>query len=107
MGNILLFNSDGFNDYEFWQTHNKNTLKRINRLIKQIQRGAPLEGVGKPEKLKGTKDDFSIRIDQKNRLIFTYVKIGENKSPLIKACEGHYDHGVSKEKESVMHIIKI
>ena len=43
---------DAWDDYLYWQTHNKQNLKRINQLVKDIRR-SPFEGIGKPEPLKG------------------------------------------------------
>ena len=48
----LLFLPEGWEDYLCWQTQDKKTLRRINTLIKDIQR-SPFDGLGKPEPLKG------------------------------------------------------
>lgn len=44
---------EAWNEYVNWQTEDKKTLKRINKLIKSIQRDGLFEGIGKPEPLKG------------------------------------------------------
>lgn len=47
----ISFLEDGWHDYSYWQTQYKKTLKRINQIIKDIQRN-PFDGIGKPEPLK-------------------------------------------------------
>lgn len=57
-------------DYVWWQTQDKKTLRRINKLIKEIDRN-PFEGLGKPESLKFDLSGlWSRRIDQTNRLVY-------------------------------------
>ena len=63
-----LWTDDGWTDYLYWQSQDKKTLKRINELIKDIERNGALNGIGKPEALKYRKG-FSRRIDETNRLI--------------------------------------
>ena len=78
---------DAWNDYLYWQQHDKQILKRINQLIKDISR-SPFEGVGKPEPLKGNLSGlWSRRIDEKHRLIY----LVEENAVLIFSCKGHYD----------------
>lgn len=76
-----------WDDYLYWQTQDKKTLKKINELIKSIERDGLLEGIGKPEALKHRKA-CSRRIDEMNRLIYT---IDENGFLWIIACRGHYE----------------
>ena len=72
--------------YVEWQK-DKKTLKRINNLLKDIDRNG-YNCIGKPEPLKGDKSGWwSVRIDEKNRLIF---KI-ENDAIEITQCGTHYD----------------
>ena len=67
---LLKFTEDAWADYCYWQTQDKKTLKRINKLIKDIQR-APFTGIGKPEQLKyDYQGAWSRRIDAENRLIY-------------------------------------
>jgi len=69
MSNIN-FKDDAWVDYLYWQTEDKKTLKRINIIIKDIERNR-YEGLGKPEKLAGDLSGFySRRIDEKNRLVY-------------------------------------
>lgn len=54
---------EAWSDYMYWQTQDKKTLKRINALIKDIERNH-FQGIGKPEPLKGELSGFwSRRID--------------------------------------------
>ena len=81
-----LWTDDGWADYLYWQSQDKKTLKRINELIKDIERNGALNGIGKPEVLKYRKG-FSRRIDETNRLIYA---IDENGVLWIISCRGHY-----------------
>lgn len=83
----LSWEDRAWEDYLYWQTQDKKTLKRINMLIKEIQRD-PFDGIGKPEPLKNSLSGFwSRRIDEKNRIVY-YEESG---SIFIVACRGHYD----------------
>lgn len=80
------FSDIGFEDYIYWQTQDKKTLKRINNLLQEINRNG-YNCIGKPEPLKGNLSGWwSVRIDEKNRLIF---KI-ENETIEILECRNHY-----------------
>ena len=81
-----LWTDDGWTDYLYWQSQDKKTLKRINELIKDIERNGVLNGIGKPEALKYRKG-FSRRIDETNRLVYA---IDENGVLWIISCRGHY-----------------
>ena len=81
-----LWTDDGWTDYLYWQSQDKKTLKRINELIKDIERNGALNGIGKPEALKYRKG-FSRRIDETNRLVYA---IDENGILWIISCRGHY-----------------
>ncbi len=77
---------DAWEDYLYWQTRDKRTLKRINLILKDIDRNA-YEGLGKPEVLSGNLAGYwSRRIDDKNRIVY---KI-ENNQVLIAQCGSHY-----------------
>ena len=84
-----LFTENGWKDYLYWETEDKKTLKRINRLIEDISRNGN-EGIGKPEPLTGDLSGFwSRRINEKDRLIYKV----DNKEICILACRYHYsDH---------------
>ncbi len=73
-------------EYLHWQTQDKKTLKKINSLLKDIDRNG-YNCIGKPEPLKGELSGWwSVRIDEKNRLVF---KI-ENETIEIQQCKTHY-----------------
>jgi toxin YoeB len=79
----------GWDDYLYWQTQDKKTLRRINDLVKDIERNGIESGIGKPEPLKGYLQGFwSRRIDEKNRLVYNQDSDG---ALCIVACRGHYD----------------
>jgi len=81
------FSDNAWEEYTYWQMQDKKTLKRINALIKDINR-SPYEGLGKPEPLKENWSGFwSRRIDSVNRIIY---KI-ENEQLIIVQCGSHYD----------------
>lgn len=83
----ILWEDRAWEDYLYWQTQDKRTLKRINALIRDIDR-CPQDGIGKPEALKGDLSGFwSRRIDEVNRIVYC-----ERDGVLyILACRGHYD----------------
>ncbi|MCL2813696.1 MAG: Txe/YoeB family addiction module toxin [Oscillospiraceae bacterium] len=85
---MIDFSLDGWNEYTAWQTEDKKTLKKINRLIADIIRNGN-EGFGHPEALKDNLTGYWSRtIDEKNRLVY---KILENGNILIAHCNGHYN----------------
>ena len=66
----LLWTEDAWEDYCRWQKQDKKTIKRINDLIKDIQR-CPIDGIGKPEQLKENLSGlWSRRIDDANRIVY-------------------------------------
>jgi toxin YoeB len=79
---------EAWDDYTYWQTQDKKTLKRINQLIRDIERGNGFDGIGKPEPLKNEFSGFwSRRIDDTNRLIYRIT--GDTLE--ILSCRGHYE----------------
>lgn len=81
------FSEIAFEQYIYWQTQDKKTLKKINELLKDISRNGPLQGIGKPESLKH-QPGYSRRIDEANRLVYD---IDAHNRVLILSCKGHYD----------------
>ena len=80
------FTEIAWQDYIYWQGQDKKTIKRINQLIQDIDRNH-IEGIGKPEALKGNLSGWwSRRIDDKNRLVYRI----ENNIIEIAQCKGHY-----------------
>ncbi len=77
---------EAWEDYLYWQLQDKKTLKRVNQLIRDIER-SPFEGIGKAEPLKGDLSGWwSRRIDDANRLVYRV----RGQIIEIAACRGHY-----------------
>lgn len=84
----ILFTDTGWNQYTEWQGQDKKTVKRINQLLKSIDRDGAMQGIGKPELLKHNKSGlYSRRIDETNRLVY---EISGNQI-IVKSCKGHYE----------------
>lgn len=82
----LIFIEQGWNDYLHWQLTDKSILKKINSLIKEIER-LPYEGTGKPEQLRyNLLGWWSRRINLEHRLIY---KIDDNQIVILQ-CRYHY-----------------
>ena len=82
----LVFTESSWNDYQWFQDHNRKLLKRVNALIKDGLR-EPFEGIGKPEPLKANLSGmWSRRIDDEHRLVY-FVADGDF---VIVACRYHY-----------------
>ncbi len=85
--NRITFSKNAWEDYLSWQRDDKKILRKINSLIRDIQR-TPFEGLGKPEPLKYDLAGFwSRRIDIEHRLVYQY----HAEEVLIYACKFHYD----------------
>ena len=83
----ITFTEKAWEDYLYWQTQDKKTMKRINMLLKDIERNG-FSGIGKPEPLKEDLSGlWSRRIDEVNRLVY---KIKEETIEIIQ-CKGHYE----------------
>ncbi|MBQ6565580.1 MAG: Txe/YoeB family addiction module toxin [Treponema sp.] len=82
----LTFTESGWADYLYWQAQDKKTLRKINDLLKAIDRDG-FSGIGKPEPLKGREGCWSRRIDDKNRLVY---KVLDGQIEIIQ-CKGHYE----------------
>jgi len=82
----LLFSTQAWEDYLYWQQQDRKVLKRINRLIRDIQR-SPFEGIGKPEALRHSLAGYwSRRITGEQRIVY---KI-ENDKLFIAQLRYHY-----------------
>lgn len=83
----LVWDNSAWQSYLYWQGQDKKTLKRINRLIKDVL-ASPFDGIGKPEPLKENLSGYwSRRIDDTNRLVY---KVTDD-FIIIVACRYHYD----------------
>ena len=82
----LVFSEKAWEDYLHWQNTDRKMLRRVNALIKEVQR-APFEGIGKPEPLRHALAGYwSRRIDGEHRLVY---KI-ESDSMLLAQLRYHY-----------------
>ena len=82
----LLFSEHAWEDYLYWQRADRKILKRINTLIRDIQR-TPFEGIGKPEPLKhGLAGYWSRRITDEHRIVYKIDK----ETVLIAQLRYHY-----------------
>ena len=81
-----IWHDDAWEEYTDWQIKDKKTLKKINNLLKDIDRNG-YNGIGKPEALRGNWTGFySVRIDEKNRLVF---RISDDVIEIAQ-CGSHY-----------------
>jgi toxin YoeB len=83
----IIFSKNAWEDYTSWLNQDRRMLRKINDLIKDIQR-SPFTGKGKPEPLKyDLAGLWSRRIDREHRLIYKV----QDKEIFIYACKYHYD----------------
>ncbi|SNS51741.1 toxin YoeB [Micrococcales bacterium KH10] len=82
----FVWDESAWQDYLWWQTQNRKTLRRINALLRDITRNGN-EGIGKPEPLKHSVAEYwSRRITDEHRLVYRYTE----DRILIAACRYHY-----------------
>jgi len=82
----LIFADEAWEDYLYWQKHDKQMVERINKLIKEVQR-EPFAGIGKPEALKHALAGFwSRRITDEHRMVYRV----EDSALLIAQLRFHY-----------------
>ena len=83
---IKLWDDEAWEDFEYWTQADRTTLKRILRLLQDIERNG-YQGIGKPEPLRGDWSGFwSRRIDDKNRLVY---RMREGRVEIAQ-CGSHY-----------------
>lgn len=82
-----LWSDRAWDDYLIWQAQNRKIAKKINDLVKDIERNGVSTGIGKPEPLKYRKA-WSRRINHEHRLVYN---IDENNYLWIISCKGHYE----------------
>lgn len=81
-----MWTDEAWEDYLYWQTQDKKTLKRINMIVQDIDRNG-YEGIGKPEPLKHEFQGFwSRRIDDVNRIVY---RINDGQIEIVQ-CRSHY-----------------
>ena len=81
----ITFSENAWEEYLYWQATDKKILKKINKLLKEIQR-TPFVGEGKPEPLKWSSKSWRRRINEKDRLVYEVTDDNIN----IIQCKGHY-----------------
>lgn len=83
-----IWHDKAWEEYLYWQTQDKKTLKKINRLLTDIDRNG-YNCIGKPEPLKGVLSGYwSVRIDEYNRIVFRI----DDEHIEIMQCGSHYDN---------------
>tara|TARA_Y100000296_G_scaffold3362_1_gene4577 strand:+ start:570 stop:833 length:264 start_codon:yes stop_codon:yes gene_type:complete len=83
---LLSWTDEAWNSYVYWQTQDKKTLKRINKLISDVKH-SPFDGIGKPEPLKENLSGlWSRRIDDTNRLVYAV----DDTAITVISCRYHY-----------------
>ena len=86
MSRAVSFTADGWEDYLYWQSHDKQILKKINQLLKDCGRD-PFSGIGKPEQLRHElAGSWSRRITDEHRLVYVVI----NDEVRVSACRYHY-----------------
>jgi len=84
---MISWHVQAWEDYLYWQNHDRQIVRRINALIKDILRN-PFDGIGKPEPLKFKWSGFwSRRISKEHRLVYTL----QNEQLIIAQCRYHYE----------------
>jgi toxin YoeB len=86
----LLWSENAWEDYFYWQQSNREVLRRVNTLLREIQR-SPFKGIGKPEPLRGDLVGWwSRRITGDHRIVYRARGTGEEQQLEIIACRYHY-----------------
>ncbi len=83
-----LWTDRGWDDYHYWLAHDKRIFKKLNQIIRDIERNA-FEGIGKPEPLKENLSGWwSRRIDGEHRIVY---RLRDDETVEISHCRGHYN----------------
>jgi toxin YoeB len=86
----LLWGEQAWTDYHYWQDTDRDMLRRVNELVRDISRD-PFRGIGKPEPLKGDLSGWwSRRITGEHRLVYRVVGKDETQCVEIISCRYHY-----------------
>lgn len=83
----IAFMNNSFDDYMEWVFKKQRTANKINALINNIMFGRSLKGKGKSQKFKTLPNTYSLKIDDKNDLVYCI----RGNVLEIKSCKGHYD----------------
>ncbi|CAK8725249.1 MAG: Txe/YoeB family addiction module toxin [Candidatus Electrothrix sp.] len=85
----IIFEGKTWSEYEKLRSKDKRVHNNLCRILQEMQRNDPAQGLGKPEPLKHNLTGlWSRRISHKDRLIYTFDK----QSISIFAIGGHYDN---------------
>ena len=86
----LAWTENAWEEYEFWQKNDQQTVNKINGLLRNAKR-TPFAGLGKPEPLKGDLSGFwSRRISGEHRLVYRVSGSGDDQQLEIIQCRFHY-----------------
>lgn len=77
-------------EYTSWQLEDKKILKRINMLVKDIERNGNT-GIGKPEPLRNMNGYWSRRINDEHRLVYKIIGVDDSRELVIFQCATHYE----------------
>ena len=103
---IKAFSDEAWDDYTYWETQDKKTLKRIHKLINDIDRNG-YDGIGKPEQLSGDLSSYwSRRIDDKNRIVYR-IKDSCFESQFPHESCNHFVSQSEQRKTSPVHLLRI
>ena len=84
-----IWSGRSWEEYLYWQTQDKKTLRKINKLIADIEQNGCLQGIGKPEALKYNLTGwYSRQIDETNRLVY---RMPDENTIEISQCKTHYE----------------
>ncbi|MCP2298913.1 toxin YoeB [Nocardia amikacinitolerans] len=88
MSRKVLFDANGWEDYLYWQSGDRATLKKVNRLIEDIRRNGNADGIGKPEPLRQNLSGWwSRRVTKEHHLVYR----ADDDVAVVIACRYHYD----------------
>jgi toxin YoeB len=88
----IAFTSFGWRDYMSWQNTDQAVLKKVNRLIDDITRDDPFQGIGKPEPLRyHLSGAWSRRITDEHRLVYVVSTDKEDDVLTVISCRHHYE----------------
>lgn len=87
----IVWDEVAWEDYLWWQQQDRKVLRRINQLIRDVQRNGNT-GIGKPEALRGNLAGYwSRRITSEHRLVYRITAQGTTSSVRIISCRYHYE----------------
>lgn len=89
---LKIFTDEAWDDYQYWVANDKKIMRKINQLIRDIERNGMAHGIGKPEPLRQNLSGWwSRRISGEHRLVYRVTGTGDGQSLEILQCRSHYD----------------